>query len=496
MTERGLPIVDGAPACPFVAFEDERDERSSSPDHRHRCYAEVRPAPRALAHQEAYCLSSAFPVCPTFQEWAKREAARARAAQEQADADAASSAGGRGTWSGSAITPAAAAAAGLAGGADAMGAAAGTGAAGASGPDPRATSDAAQGGSDRAGEWTDDRSGALPPRRNPPRDWAAPPPWAGGPAGSAPSRGRTPAGDVEAPDFLAAHPTEGRGLAGSAADRIAAETAAEGRSGDGHAGKSRREDEAGGSASRWGPTTPSAPAAPVPPTRPETIASAVTSGPPGRAQAPDEELAALVRGRRDPVDPVDDREYVPVSRTGPRPAVSSTREHELEREREREAALAGPSWERPRRFEAYPTIKTRGAMPALPRIAVMAVALAISALALFFLPALLGIGSTPTGGPGAGASGSPQATTPVESASIEPTTPPAATPQVYVIKSGDTLSKIAKRFGITLEELLEANKETIKNPNRIAIGDQINIPAPLPDEFTDPGASAEPSAAP
>src|SRR5512135_3314951 len=78
MTERGLPIVGGAPACPFVAFEDDRDERATSPDHRHRCYAEAPPAPRALAHQEAYCLSSAFPVCPTFQDWARREAARAR----------------------------------------------------------------------------------------------------------------------------------------------------------------------------------------------------------------------------------------------------------------------------------------------------------------------------------------------------------------------------------------------------------------------------------
>jgi hypothetical protein len=72
MTERGLPIVDGAPACPFVAFEDDRDERAASPDHRHRCYAEAQPAPRALAHQEAYCLASAFPVCPTFQDWARR----------------------------------------------------------------------------------------------------------------------------------------------------------------------------------------------------------------------------------------------------------------------------------------------------------------------------------------------------------------------------------------------------------------------------------------
>src|SRR3954449_4011570 len=79
MSERGLP-PDGAPACPFVAFEDDRDARSTVPDHRHRCFAEARPAPRAIAHQEAYCLSSAFPVCPTFQDWARREAARARAA--------------------------------------------------------------------------------------------------------------------------------------------------------------------------------------------------------------------------------------------------------------------------------------------------------------------------------------------------------------------------------------------------------------------------------
>src|SRR6187200_3498251 len=78
MTDRGLPIVDGAPACPFVAFEDDRDARATAPDHRHRCFAEARPAPRALAHQEAYCLSSAFPVCPTFQDWARREAARSR----------------------------------------------------------------------------------------------------------------------------------------------------------------------------------------------------------------------------------------------------------------------------------------------------------------------------------------------------------------------------------------------------------------------------------
>src|SRR5215207_7636160 len=85
MTERGLPSMDGAPACPFVAFGDDRDGRSTSPDHRHRCFAESPPAPRALAHQEAYCLSSAFPVCPVFQDWARREAAHGRGTGDRAE---------------------------------------------------------------------------------------------------------------------------------------------------------------------------------------------------------------------------------------------------------------------------------------------------------------------------------------------------------------------------------------------------------------------------
>ena len=29
----------------------------------------------ALAHQAAYCLAAAFPACPTFADWARREAA-------------------------------------------------------------------------------------------------------------------------------------------------------------------------------------------------------------------------------------------------------------------------------------------------------------------------------------------------------------------------------------------------------------------------------------
>src|SRR5438477_12991961 len=96
MIDRGLLNGDGAQACPFVAFEHDRDERATSPDHRHRCYAEARPAPRAIAHQEAYCLSSAFPLCPTFQDWARRESARARGAGVGAPSSAAAAASAAG----------------------------------------------------------------------------------------------------------------------------------------------------------------------------------------------------------------------------------------------------------------------------------------------------------------------------------------------------------------------------------------------------------------
>src|SRR6478735_6752091 len=194
MTERGLPSVDGSPACPFVAFEDDRDERADRPDHRHRCYAEAVPAPRALAHQEAYCLSSAFPVCPTFQEWARRESARARAS---AAADAAGAA-----------SVAAAAAAGP--GPDAS-----DGSAGPNDDDDEAPSAPAGAAGGVAGNGADawrssPGSPAYPddgpaPRRNPPRDWAAPPPWASGTGGAAYED------TVSAPDFIEKRSGEGVG---------------------------------------------------------------------------------------------------------------------------------------------------------------------------------------------------------------------------------------------------------------------------------------------
>ena len=442
--------MDGSPACPFVAFDDDRDARADRPDHRHRCFAEAEPAPRALAHQEAYCLSSAFPVCPTFQAWARREAAQARPGTAPA---------------GATVAPAAS---------DAP-------------QDVAPPSRAAATESGAADEWAaappaPDIPIEQTPRRNPPRDWAAPPPWATG-AGAGNVGGSSRSGGAgrpasDAPDLLGPR-TEGQGLAGSAADRLASGASILGEVESPRAAASSAAASLSTAASRHA-DLPSA--------------------------APDPELAGLVGGGGAPraTPRLTDEEraaagYPPSTRGGRRPAVSSTRSS---RERDRERLPEhehvqnhdGPSWERARRSEAYPVIKSRpglsgfGGMPGLPRIAVLAGALAVAALALFFLPALLGVGGgdDPTATPSA--SIAPATPTP------EPTPEPEPTPQTYVIQEGDTLSGIAREFGLTLDELLAANTETIENPDRISVGDEIIIPIPVPEEVD--GGTGEETAAP
>jgi nucleoid-associated protein YgaU len=426
MTDRGPLSADGSPACPFVAFEDDRDERADRPDHRHRCYAESEPAPRALAHQEAYCLSSAFPVCPTFQEWARREAAHAShvAATAEAGED----------------------------GDDAAGMAAAGVVAGAAGEAEEAEPEI----EDLWSRPPDEPPIEERPKRNPPRDWAAPPPWAASAAAgaAAASRAEPPGQDASRP--TASAPKEGQGLAGSAADRLAQ-------------GKDVPNE--------W--------------RRPTTQRPSVSESP---ATEADPELAGLVGGASAVWSAPADAVVPPTRPPANRPSVSSTRDRGREREREREkervAAEAasqhdGPSWERRRRFEAYPTIRTRTGLPAIPTVAILFGGVVLAAVALFFLPALLGIGggndnqSSPT--PSAVESSAPPSPTPV----------PAPTPQTYTIKSGDTLSKIARKFGVSLDALLAANKDTISNPNRIRVGDEIIIPLPETEQVP-----AAPSAAP
>jgi LysM repeat protein len=122
---------------------------------------------------------------------------------------------------------------------------------------------------------------------------------------------------------------------------------------------------------------------------------------------------------------------------------------------------------------------------ALPTIALAGVAVVLAAIALFFLPGLLGLGS---GQPAA----SPTATVGITSApaSVVVTEAPAATQQTYVVQSGDTMSKIANKFHVPLQTLINANPQ-IKNPNKLQIGDQVIIP--VPNASTVPGETVAPS---
>jgi len=128
-------------------------------------------------------------------------------------------------------------------------------------------------------------------------------------------------------------------------------------------------------------------------------------------------------------------------------------------------------------------------LPAVPRLAFLAVALVVAMLVLFMLPGLLGIGgpaASPTLLPSPSRSVAP-------SGSLGPSVAPGPTAQAYVVQPGDTMSKIAAKFGIPLADLIAANKDQVPNPNKIAVGDSVIIPAPLPSAFLDPGA---PSPAP
>jgi LysM repeat protein len=55
------------------------------------------------------------------------------------------------------------------------------------------------------------------------------------------------------------------------------------------------------------------------------------------------------------------------------------------------------------------------------------------------------------------------------------------------------MSKIATKFNVTIDELIAANADAIKDPDKISIGDQVIIP--VPDSEQEPGSfeSAPPS---
>ena len=79
--------------------------------------------------------------------------------------------------------------------------------------------------------------------------------------------------------------------------------------------------------------------------------------------------------------------------------------------------------------------------------------------------------------PGQESGGAPEETaTPEEEAATA--TPTTTAEGVYVVQEGDYPSSIAEKFGISVEELMEAND--ITDPTSLTVGQELIIPTPTP----------------
>jgi hypothetical protein len=69
--------------------------------------------------------------------------------------------------------------------------------------------------------------------------------------------------------------------------------------------------------------------------------------------------------------------------------------------------------------------------------------------------------------------GSPPTTPTTPKPPTTPTTPPAPAKVYYTVKSGDNLTNIAKRYGVTVSQIVKWN--SIKNPNLIYAGQKLRV---------------------
>jgi nucleoid-associated protein YgaU len=46
----------------------------------------------------------------------------------------------------------------------------------------------------------------------------------------------------------------------------------------------------------------------------------------------------------------------------------------------------------------------------------------------------------------------------------------------YTVESGDNLTKIGQKYGLSWQQVFEANKDTIKDPDKIFPGQELKIP--------------------
>jgi LysM repeat protein len=95
------------------------------------------------------------------------------------------------------------------------------------------------------------------------------------------------------------------------------------------------------------------------------------------------------------------------------------------------------------------------------------------------------------GGGGGSQPTAPPATPPPGTA----TPPPSGGGQVYIVQRGDTLARIAARFGVSVQAIMSANGMT--NPNLIFVGQRLTIPGsggsqPVPPATPPPGPTTPP----
>jgi LysM repeat protein len=83
---------------------------------------------------------------------------------------------------------------------------------------------------------------------------------------------------------------------------------------------------------------------------------------------------------------------------------------------------------------------------------------------------------------------------------LTPTRPPSPTPNTYTVRAGDTISNLADEFGISMEELMAANR--LQDPNELSVGQVLVIPevegavtTPGFSETRSPEATSTPAAA-
>jgi LysM repeat protein len=80
---------------------------------------------------------------------------------------------------------------------------------------------------------------------------------------------------------------------------------------------------------------------------------------------------------------------------------------------------------------------------------------------------------TPTAAPTAAPTEAPSIA-PTAAPTVAPTAAPTPVHQTYIVKSGDTLERIARRFGTTVDAIMELNGLTDRN--RLSIGQKLLIP--------------------